>query len=406
MTAVLATLLGTAVGLLAAIPGLHIAILIAALLAFLPDHNQTSLVFVAAALGSSTLAGSLAKTFHPANSETLASATPELKMAYEGRGLEAIRLQVNASCSSMIMTCGIGLLFLLFSSTSEPKQVSAIVSGIIQPVTAPLLLLLAAGTVYFSKRKLLTLVFIVLATAFGYIGMNAPALKGNPHVLTPILSGLYTFGTAGTIFFSAHAAVRLPKQVRPQPVNTSPWPTFGTLAGVITSFTAGLGASALTATSAKHTTNRSYLELQAGSEAANNTMALLLLVVLGTSRSGAAAQVQQHVTQLNWVDALSVISAIFVALLVAYALVQKVASVYAHIATNVPPKTVLVLVCLSSLALIINQTGTAGLGLAVFGAALGMLAKKHFVPNQALTFVIGGPVLLHHTGLVPYLPVW
>src|ERR1035437_4704958 len=102
LTLIIAAIIGTLAGLLSALPGLHISILLIGALPLLAINGPAGAIALTTAIGSGLISSNLAKTFHPATAETIKSATPEQAMAYTGNGYKALAIQHQAVWSGVL----------------------------------------------------------------------------------------------------------------------------------------------------------------------------------------------------------------------------------------------------------------------------------------------------------------
>jgi TctA family transporter len=391
-------LLGVAAGLLAAIPGIHVSVLLIALLPLLGIHGEAGAIAITTAVGSGLVASTLSKTFHPATRETLKAATPEQTLAYAGDGLKALQVQTYAIWSGILTVALLSLPLLAIKLVAD-IPVRTLLDNAVRPIAPLLVIIFFAATIGQASKKLLTATIIVTATILGFWSTHLPALTGNTQVLTPLLGGLFAIPTLLMVLTSRDAPLKFPAQrpaskYQPQEANIA-----GALGGVATALTAGLGSGAAVSVFAKHSNPQTYLGMTAAAEASNNAFAIILFIVAGLSRSGSAVALKQDLYDPNLPTALLLLTALFIGLTVTSNLVTQGGEHYARLVSHVPQRFTSAVVLTGTLAIIVHETGAPGLAVALAATALGLAAKLYYAPNQSLIAVLAGPVLIYQLGL-------
>lgn len=145
MIELLAVLAGAAAGCLSAVPGVHAAALVAGLLPMLGAGGLAGSCFVTAAAGSAIIVQALAKTFQPATKQSMAGATPEVRMAYAGRGLAAVELQNLGSMVGSMIAVVLSVPVLLIGALF-PEAVKAALGTVSGWLQLPLMIVFLAIT--------------------------------------------------------------------------------------------------------------------------------------------------------------------------------------------------------------------------------------------------------------------
>lgn len=396
---ILGLLLGTGAGLLSAIPGVHTSVLLIGLLPLLGIKGSLGAVALTSAIGSGVIAGSLAKTFHPATSTTLASATPEQVMAYRGDGIRAVWIQIQASWTGLLVVglAAVPLLLLRLLSEEDVENLFKVLGGF-----SPLLIVtFLVVTTWTARKRVVTALVLVLSALVGFVGMNVPALAGNPMVLSPLLAGIFSIPALGMVVFEHGHTVPIPRQ---QPLRStrgvaSPLQYHGAWAGILTALVAGLGSGSAVSLFAERVKPEEYLGMHTASETSNNAFALLSFILVGTAHSGTGVALKMGSSSPSLVFGLFLMAAVLVGLVASSAVIMRVAPGYSRVISHLNPRVVATLVLAFTVTLVAVETGPAGLMVAAVATLLGLAAKLHFAPNQALLAVLAGPVLLYHTGL-------
>lgn len=401
MIELLATLFGAALGCVSVIPGVHSAALIAGLLPALGAQGLAGSCFVVAAAGAAMMTQALSKTFQPATAGTLASATPEVKMAYAGSGLVAVDNQnlwmIGGALVSLVLLIPIALTGLLF-----PDDVKAAIQTVSTWAQLPLMLLFTGTTLSLASNKLSTVLVMLLAAGLGFYSMGRVELAGNPSSLAPLLTGIFVLPTSLAIVMQTGQIKRLPPQ---RPATAADVDGFehswiGHVGGMITAVVAGVGASSAVASFAKTSTEEEYLSLQAAAEGSNNTVAMLLLVLIGAGHSSTAVAVQaMSGTKIDVLTGVLILFAGGIGITVGRKATVLLAPSYARLITAINPRHIAAAVLLLSMGIVVFETGTIGVLVASAAGALGLVARTSMVPNQALLMILTGPVLIQKLGL-------
>lgn len=400
MSLLLAALVGTLAGLLSALPGLHISILLIGALPLLGISGPMGAVALVCAIGSGLISSNLAKTFHPATSETIKSATPEQLLAYRGDGLLALRIQDQAVWAGVLTVLILGVAGLPLRTLIGEHDFSTMLNWLMGWLVVPLIILFLVLVVRQAKHKLSTVVTLCGGTVLGFYTLNCPALTGNHNVLAPLLGGGFALPALLMVLAHTDKVRAFPKQrgclLRAKPAPEQVW---GALGGIVTALTAGLGSGGAVSVFADHVTHEEYLGMHTASEAANHAFAVLLFVLVGTTHSGAGVALKQELAKSDLTTGLLLLVCLPLSLLFATHFSRQLAPNYIKMVTKVPQRVLAALISAVTLVLIFTETGWAGVAVAIASAALGWCAKINFVPNQAMVSVLTGPVLIYHLGL-------
>jgi len=399
MIVVLATLAGTLTGCLSIIPGLHATALVAGLLPLLGAHGLAGSCFVVSAAGAAMITQALSKTFQPATRETLRSATPEVRMAYAGEGLRAVMIQVISTGAGAVGTM-LCLAPLAVMAAMFPDDVRPALQTISKWAQVPAMLYFVFMTLAHAGHKFMTTLVVALAGLLGFYSMNRVELMGNPASLAPLLTGIFVLPV--TLSILGHSGKTQPIPAQSQANNVQYYKTawVSLAGGMATAVISGIGASSAVASMAKTATEDEYLAMQATAEGANNTLALLLLILIGAGHSSTAVAVQEMSgINVGLVAGATILLAGGIGIAAGTQFAGRYAEQYARLITLVNPKLVAALVLLASVGVLLAETGMAGAVVAVAAGALGYAARVSMVPNQALLMVLTGPVIIQKLGL-------
>jgi TctA family transporter len=400
---VLAAAFGTLAGLLSALPGLHISILLIGALPLLGVNGPVGAVVLVTAIGSGLIASNLAKTFHPATADTIRSATPEQILAYRGDGLKAVGIQHQAVWAGVLTVLMLAAV-LLPLRTLIGTGFAAVITMVTGWLVLPLLLLFTGLVVRQAKHKLPTVAVIILATGLGFYTLNCAALTGNHNALAPLLGGGFALPALAMVVLHRGRVQPFPKQrVVNSAAKPAPEQVWGALGGIATALTAGLGSGGAVSVFADQVNHEEYLGMHTASEAANHVFAVLLFILVGTTHSGTGVALRQQLVSPGLAMSLLLLVALALSTFVAHYVAQQVVGRYVSCIGRIPQRSAAMVITVVTLALLFTETGLAGIAVAIAAAALGWCAKTNFVPNQAMTFTLTGPVLVYHLGLSGWL---
>lgn len=362
--------------------------------------------FVTAAAGSAIIVQALAKTFQPATKQSMAGATPEVRMAYAGRGLAAVELQNLGSMVGSMIAVVLSVPVLLIGALF-PEAVKAALGTVSGWLQLPLMIVFLAITWVQAKKWFFTLVTMVLAGGLGFYAMGREELMGNPASLAPLLTGIFVIPVTLMVLGHQGKLERLPKQTPEEITPSDEANTIAPLGGILTAIVAGVGASSAVSVFAERFDEEDYLYMQASAEGANNTLALLLLVLIGAGHSSSAVAVQEMTgsTQVDLFAGFLLVCATGLGMGFGRELVKVITPTYVSTIGRINPKLIACFVLIVSVLTVWYETGATGLLVMASAGALGYAAKMSFVPNQALLMILTGPVLVQKLGLARELAI-
>lgn len=401
---------GTALGVFGSlVPGLHMALALALLLAAGLPHwigHGPAAAFIAAAAGANLYARCLAVTYHPsASADNAASLDPALRLTSNGRGPDALRLMLKGTDLAWIPVVGFAILLgvmAVFGINGARELDKAIGwAGI------PVILLWIGVTVVRSKNKLSTAFGFAAMGLFGYTCLHHPALKGNEHAMAPLMAGL--FGIPIMIGVLAERVSGLGPQRKSRQILLNPrMAAMGSVMGCATGFLAGLGAGSLVSfLGSQADGDEDYLLLTSSGEAANNIMALLLVLVAGMGRSGEAVLLGRVSHDADVGQALILLGIVAVAAVVGRGAALTFESGYIKGVGLVSPKLWGLLVIGLALFQVV-LTGQLWLAcvLTFSGTCLSLWCRESKLPLQVSFGAIAIPLLIQSAGLAPAFNGW
>lgn len=403
MENLIACLIGSVMGLFSAVPGIHISVLLLGLLPLLNGYQDVGACLIVSAMASGMVSTVLAKTFHPATKETLKQATPEQLMAYRGHGLRAIDIQLQSVWTACLITLGITIPLLIFY-TCYPKSIKVIFNTCIAPATPLLLLLFIGSTILCAKRKVLTAAAMALSGLIGFIALNHPNLAESESALAPLLAGVFSIPPLIQVILHRGRLKAFPAQHKKTvPVKLDAAPGIGSIAGILTSFGAGLGSGALVSSFASFVKEHDYLAMHTASETSNNLFSVFLFILIGMSHAGSAIAIKRSTDNPETTLGIILIICACVGLVVATKFIERSTDVYIAFVQRIPQRLLAFVVLCATLGLLFHETGTIGLLVAATTTCLGLLSRSFNLPNQAMSGILTGPVIIYHSGLSPLL---
>ena len=393
-------LLGALVGLLSLIPGVHSATLMLSLLPLL--GGDAAMVAAGTATGVGGVLAILHAVYHPVASSQLGSAEAAAQLAYAGQGRAAVKMHSLATEQTVYWLLWVGLPMVVLGLVGVPfiQKVSQVLQGL-SPLLLPLLII---AVIKRASRPVRTALVMIAATGIGFITFHLPALNGSEWGLPALLTGLFSL-PAGLSLLSAGKPAVLPRQTQWTPEDTEDGEEVsGIMVGVLASMLAGVGTGSIVSLLRRdEQTALTYQAMSSGAELGNNAWALLMFALTGSTRSGMAAAAGEAGAATDAWTGLIVIGSLIVGSVIGLKLLRRLEVPYHQFANKVNQRLLGLILCLTSLGLVVYTTGMIGLLIMAGAAALSSQARAWHVPNQALMLCMIGPVVLYQLGLVPSL---
>jgi TctA family transporter len=390
-------------GLFSAVPGIHISVLLLGLLPLLSSHQDAGACLVVSAMASGLISTILAKTFHPATQETLKQATPEQLLAYRGQGRKAIDIQLQSVWTACIVTCAVTIPLLTFH-LCYPKALKELFNNTVAPFTPLLLAVFILSTVFTARRKVLTILAMSLAGLIGFVALNHPNLAGSEAALAPLLAGVFSIPPLLQVMLHTGKIKNFPKQHNQTvPARIDVAPGLGAVAGIATSVGAGLGSGALVSSFASLVEEESYLAMHTASETSNNLFSVFLFIILGMSHAGSAIAIKRSTENPDVTLGVLLILCAAIGITAGTCFITRSTNVYIAFVQRIPQRLLAFVVLCTTLGLLFHETGIVGLYVAGTTTFLGLLSRSFNLPNQAMSGILTGPVIIYHSGLSPVL---
>jgi putative membrane protein len=283
-----ALLAGIVIGTLTGVvPGIHpntVFVFLLSAVVLLPLQPEIILVFIISVAVSNTFTDFLPSLiFGVPDPATALSVLPGHKLVLEGNAHEALFLTVVGGLGSIVLIIlTLPLIFLVLPP----------LYGLISPFMHIILSGIIAWMVFGERNRGAALLVIALSGALGFVSLNA----FSDAALFPAFTGLFALST---LFTSVKKEAKIPPQKKPSEVE-GPFRKgiiTGWLAGWFSGMLPGIGAAqaGVLAAQALKAKTRDFLTALGGINTSNIVFTLMMLYLLGRTRSGAAVAVSQIV---------------------------------------------------------------------------------------------------------------
>lgn len=381
---------GTITGL---IPGIHINLIsaiivgsLAKLLSFTSEFNVA--VFIISMAITHSFLDVIPSTFLGApDPDKALMALPAHKMLLKGRAYEAIRLTVIGSYVSLIISIFLAPGIYFFFKYSY-EIISKGIFWILLGTTSYMILK--------DKNKLLNLAIFFMAGVLGLISLNLPLIK---EPLLPMLSGL--FGCS-ILINSLNDKISIPKQnkrfenisLKEKIVSI----TGGFLAGTLTSFLPGLGASqgaVIASNVLRKISDKGFLIMIGGINTVNFCMSMIAYFAILKARNGSIIAIKTVIPEFNF---LTILAFLIISLLVGSFSVKfslDIAEIFSKVITKVDYQKTIIGVLVVITGIILIRSNIYGLILYFASISLGLIAIKLNIAKNHLMGCLLLPVMLY-----------
>ena len=389
---IFATILGIFAGIFTGlIPGIHINLITTLLVSvsntYLSFFSTTSLVsFIVSMSTTHSFLDVIPSTFLGApDPENSLFALPAHKMLLKGRAYEAIRLTSIGSLSCLLISVISSPLVFLFIKFIYP---------FLSKNMFFILVITCSFLIFRNKKRLFNLSFFLLSGILGFIALNSKQVK---EPLFPMLTGLFGLSILITSFFDK---VIIPNQ-------TSEYEEIsqeekirgvvgGTIAGGLTSFLPGLGASqgAAIATSFFKSSTKSFMIMIGGINTVNFVLSIIAFLAIEKARNGSIIAI----TTLSKVDKNLAIILISIALIsgsISCILSLRLTKIFSKFIQKINYQLLIIFIILLIITLVFIRTRFIGLILLFSSTALGILATKKEIGKNNLMGCILLPVIIY-----------
>lgn len=392
------------------VPGVPLTLILALLLVLgLPKlvGVAAATCFVASAAGAGVYARRLGAVYHPsAGAGGAASVDVSLRLTADRRGADALRLMVLGTDLAWIPVLLLAVVVAV-AAISAQANAAAELERVISYAGVPVIIWWVAHTCWKSHDTAGTALGFGLMALFGYACMHAPALTGGEHQMAVLMGAVFGVPITLSLLAERGDGAILRDQLPPSRgllVSFQPG-IFGAVLGCVCGFLAGLGAGSLVSMAESATdSDESYLLMASAGEAANDLLALLLIVLAGVGRSGEAVLLGRVAGRLDIMAGLLVFVAVAAGAYAGRLAVFKYEHRYRQAIAGVNPVVPAAIV----LVLIIGQASLTGFVVAsvaflVSGTCISLWARERKLPVQVSFGALAIPVALQSLGLVPTL---
>jgi putative membrane protein len=250
---------------------------------------------------------------------------------------------------------------------------------------------------FFSKKRVLSLICFLLAGVIGILSFRLPI--DNFLILFPIFSGFFALPV---LLIQMKNRAVVPKQnVSRSTIEARKIAKpvmFGSLGGIVSGLLPGVGSSEIAGLATIDKNDRSFLITQGAITTANVLLSFLALWLIGHPRSGVALAVKQFMgigaSEFLFIVVIAVISAAIGVLLTLF-LAKRIIRVIEKIDYSLISKIIFSLIVI----LAFYFTGLAGLFLAGLCCALGMVVNLANIKRGLLMGVLILPTILFYLGV-------
>lgn len=408
MSYLIAIVCGTLLGTVGLFPGLHFSMVLLMIGPWILSQFELAegiLAMVSAVMVARCM-HTLAVVYHPVSGDNLASADPAQRMAARGQGKYATKLLGESLwTSTKFIAFGLGLCMLYNQIFHED-----IIKGAMKMasfISIPAILFWIVFTIQKSRRKIGTVLVMLASAVLGVVALNAPAVEGSHHAMTPLLTGIFAFPVLLLTLLEKHSSskkIQLEKEPEQEHHEDIKW--LGILIGLTSVVLPGIGTSSLTSLAQDMTESEGeYLTVAGFAEATGEVLALTLGILGLASRSSDAAVIQKimevHASEVQIDPAFGFI--LLAVLLLACYLGMKLTGFlsmpYRFMLNLVPVKLQALGVAISMIWVVWIHTSWWGIGIVAAGTLVHFGAREYRTSNQAFFACMVGPLLLSMLGI-------
>lgn len=371
-------ILGFLFGMLELIPNAHPQILALVVLPMLGMGLGDNLLFVAAMLTTSLVMHSLSHTYHPIPNALLPHAEAAQKLAYEGLGPMAMKIQHDCIIVSLIAAAAITPVLIWL----KPG---------IKLTLVPLTIILAGMAIWKSKSKITGLIVLGAAVA---VGIKAQSF--GHEGMTPLLVGMFTLPPLFHIIFQKGAAEIIPDQPTRHADDSDRQAHPADIAlGAIAALLPGISASSMVHLRKSPDSTESYLGMSAIQHNVAMFTAIFLLAAGGGPHSAAAVALfssQDHLPPVY--SYLTILFGCGAALVPAIVFADTLEPWYKLVAQYFPQQLFAWIFIPVGIWLSYHHAGIPGLCLTAAAVGVSFMQKQGHVPNQVLLQALTIPMVM------------
>ncbi len=386
--------IGTLTGV---IPGIHpntVFVFLLSIVVLLPLQSDILLVFIISVAVSNTFTDFLPSlVFGVPDPATALSVLPGHKMVLEGNAHEALFLTVVGGLGSISLTIlTLPLIFLVLPA----------LYGIIIPFMHVILTGIIAWMVFGERNRKAAILVIALSGALGFVSLNA----FSDAALFPAFTGLFALST---LFASVSKGGEIPPQKRPSEVR-GPFRRgiiTGWLAGWFSGMLPGIGAAQAGTLAAQvlKAKTRDFLTALGGINTSNIVFTLIMLYLLGRTRSGAAVAVSQTIEFMGPGHMVLIIITVVVAGCVSAPLTLFLGKRFISFAERLDYVKMNKAIIAGLILMVAAFSGPAGILIAFAAVCIGTIAINSGVRRSHLMGFLLIPTILYFSSVGVYMKV-
>ncbi len=394
-----ALLLGIAIGTLTGlIPGVHpntVFVFLLSVVVFLPLSPEILLVFIISVAVSNTFTDFLPSLiFGVPDPATALSVLPGHKMVLEGNAHEALFLTVVG---------GLGSIFLIILTLPLLFLVLPALYGTISPFMHIILSGIVAWMVFGESNRKAALLVIALSGALGFVSLNA----FSDAALFPAFTGLFALST---LFASVRREGEIPPQKKPTDVK-GPFRRgiiTGWLAGWFSGMLPGIGAAqaGVLAAQVLKAKTRDFLTALGGINTSNIVFTLIMLYLIGRTRSGAAVAVSQTIGLMGPGHLVLAIITVLVVGCVSAPLTLFLGKRFISLVERIDYVKMNKTIIIGLIVMVVAFSGLVGIIITFAAACIGIITINSGVRRSHLMGFLLVPTILYFSSVGVYMKVF
>ena len=418
----LALLAGVATGTLTGlIPGLHVNVVAAILLAFSASLQQSGvpleavIAYIVATAVVQCFLDIVPSVFLGVPASEELALLPVHRLAREGRGLEAVYLSLVGSWGGLVGSLSLGFAFWVWQRTGLPG-LQDLEDGI-RPFLASALSVIAVLLILSDRHRGWAATVFTISGLYGLLLFASPIVPGGADaafgVLFPALSGL--FGLSGLCLSLKESSAPLPPQRVVAPLDEARWrgaAARGTVGGMLVGLLPGLGAanvatlfelwSSWRGAPEREDAGKDFIVTTSAINVSDTLFGVAALVLLQRARSGASAAVEQlMIQQPGQLAVFPLLEAAAVALLAGAAargLLLRLGPSLARSVSRMSHRGLALAVTSFISVMVWCTTGYGGILVLVGTTLLGMIAPLVHVRRAQAMGLFLVPAILYYSG--------
>jgi putative membrane protein len=387
-------IIGTLTGV---VPGIHpntVFIFLISVVALMPLRPDILLVFIISVAVSNTFTDFLPSLiFGVPDPATALSVLPGHKLVLEGNAHEALFLTVVG---------GLGSIALIILTLPLIFMVLPPLYGLISPFMHIMLSGIIIWMVLGERNRMAAILVIALSGTLGFVSLNA----FSDAALFPAFTGLFALST---LFTSVRKEGEIPPQKRPAGTR-GPFRKgiiTGWLAGWFSGILPGIGAAqaGVLAAQVLKAKTRDFLIALGGINTSNIVFTLIMLYLLGRTRSGAAVAVSQIIDFMEPGHLALIIITVLVAGCVSAPVTLFIGRGFISFMGRIDYVKMNKAIIIILVLMVVASSGVVGIIIASAAACIGIITINAGVRRSHLMGFLLVPTILYFSSLGVYMKV-